>query len=310
MSSPPPSAIGPKSADQTIITPSYRPVRATGIKGTISKRNVDCSANEIPALGKVGNGVMKRMQRDVSAPSEADIIQFRPFYEVFGQKDVAIWLQMEKTLDYFGTACNLESVIAWAQIYLMWSSVIKTKKHNAVILDIDDTLLTRTSSENRPYQSVVLEPVKHFIDYVVSLGVVVYFVTARPSTPSNIKFTVQELQKLGVTEDKYEALFLMPWASEQSPSIQEVSNFKYDARRYVLEQEERHILLTVGDQWSDVMRIPALPEIGVHYTNQQKQELQVAHFLQSLPDNHHYILKIPDEVAMMVIKLAVKPFVY
>jgi hypothetical protein len=300
----------PSPGTQSTISPSYRPVRAPGIKGAVSKRNVDCDANEIHAMGSVGNGVMKRMQRDLSAPSEADIIQFRSFYEAFGQKDEAIWLQMERTLDYFGTACNLESVIAWAQIYLMWSSVIKTKKHNAVVLDIDDTLLTRTSSEGRPYQSVVLDPVKHFIDYVVSLGVVVYFVTARPSTPSNIQFTIQELHKLGVTEDKYEALFLMPWQSETSPSIQEVSTFKCAARRFVLEQEDRHILLTMGDQWSDVMCIPAPPEIGVHYTNQHKQELQVAHFLQSLPDNHHYILKIPHEVAMMVIKLAVKPMVY
>jgi hypothetical protein len=222
------------------------------------------------------------------------------------------WIQMGKALPYFGASVSLPSVMAWAMMYLCWMSVLKQKSQCAIILDIDDTILTCISGQGSEYASVVIEPVKRLYLYALSLGISVYFVTARRQDPSNLAFTIKELHSLGFNQ--FTALFLMPASyvsmmrDPQSAYYRDISRYKYEARRYIAQVDGKDLLLSIGDMWADLLLDSIHLDMTPHKHSAEvleatKNHAQVADFLtRRLPTDMHYILKLPD-VAMMSIKV-------
>jgi len=218
-------------------------------------------------------------------------------------------LNIGKSLKFFSASSTLSGIVVWSVMYMSWMSILKQRGQSAIVFDIDDTLLTRTSLKGMPYQSSAIEPIKKLYIYALSLGFSVYIVTARPNTPQNLEFTKQELERLGYT--KYTSLFLMPpefeslMHDENSILFGDYSRYKYEARRYIVDKEQKEILLTIGDTWADLIleSAPVNPEMS---TYEERYQNDVCEFLkQGLPTDMCYILKLPD-VALMGIKLPPK----
>lgn len=114
------------------------------------------------------------------------------------------------------------------------------KRGDAVVFDIDDTVLTLTMVGSVPKKQI-----KAIYDRAVSKGIPVFFVTARIDTPSNERFTRQELARLGFRD--YEGLYMRPRGYQ---SVVDISRAKAQARRDIA--KSYNILLNVGDQWTDV----------------------------------------------------------
>lgn len=110
--------------------------------------------------------------------------------------------------------------------------------NDMVFFDIDDTLL-------RPYYSKPV-PVKRVVDfyqYLINNNYNVSIITARPYFEENLKYTVQDLESIGI-DKTYKYLIMRP------PENNDIKSFKRDARKYVIEQGYTP-LMSIGDMMWD-----------------------------------------------------------
>jgi predicted secreted acid phosphatase len=116
----------------------------------------------------------------------------------------------------------------------------------AVVFDIDDTVLINDSSvpgDARPNHSIM-----GIYKAALAMGMTVFIVTARPESPSNRKWTREQLELVHVYD--YKKLFMLP----KQESFAATSAFKLRARKEIADMGYT-ILLNVGDQWTDVVRV-------------------------------------------------------
>jgi len=128
------------------------------------------------------------------------------------------------------------------------------KKPLGVILDIDNTVIM-TPSRRRALgvTSPKLALGTAVYAEALRLGFQVYFVTARGHTEQVRQFTESELQHYGFGQ--HEGLFLMPDVTR--PTVESIGIYK-TAIRTMLHQHAAPIVLTVGDQWTDLLDLPPL----------------------------------------------------
>jgi len=105
------------------------------------------------------------------------------------------------------------------------------------VFDIDDTLIF---DDDRATPNI---QVKHLLEVARAYGCKIRLVTAREKSPEVLRWTRQELKRHGIT---YDSLALAPKRSRNS--MADVSRWKASER-----QKYAPILLTVGDQWSDII---------------------------------------------------------
>lgn len=155
----------------------------------------------------------------------------------------------------------------------------------AVAIDIDETILFNKKCNKIEINYIV----RQLFGLCKNLGVSVYIITARPDNPDNRKFTVDDLTNCGYPPGSYEHLYMQP--ERLYNSRRNFSSFKATTREKIVRDTGKTLVLNVGDQWSDMMKLPPY----VPNTKEIK-------WILDLPSKHHYIGKFPD-VAEVGIKL-------
>ena len=105
--------------------------------------------------------------------------------------------------------------------------------HQAIVFDIDDTLINSITNKLIPYVFSIYQHCR-------SKGYAIYIITARPRTQYSIQLTLQQLQYLGITG--YRNIAFRP------PSELNVYRYKLNARKAIKET----VIMSVGDQPWDI----------------------------------------------------------
>ncbi len=121
-------------------------------------------------------------------------------------------------------------------------SLLAGKESPLCVFDIDDTLLRNDSS--------IIQEVFMLYERLRQLGARLFLVTARKSTMH--AFTVKELKGAGIVFEE-DRLFICP--DEFRTSMPKVSEWKALMRRNIAMRHGAPIMLSVGDQWGDMVPI-------------------------------------------------------
>ena len=117
-----------------------------------------------------------------------------------------------------------------------------------VVFDIDSTLLFNTSGgQDNQCHGVLYGEVMQLYDFIGSLHLPIFLVTARLDSPEGRQFTRGQLSCLGITG--FDGLFMRP--SSAGVSVENISDYKLQCRRLITFVHHKNIFLNVGDQWSD-----------------------------------------------------------
>lgn len=143
------------------------------------------------------------------------------------------------------------------------------KSRMAVVLDIDDTVLT---SEAQPR---VIAAARRVYQTAVAHGMQVWFVTARPDSPAARRDTQEQLASHGFPS--FAGLVLMPCAHARHNNF---SPFKADVRTQLQTKHGLHLVLAMGDAWHDLFWEP--PHVPRHV---QRNERAVQALRESLMRN-------------------------
>lgn len=167
---------------------------------------------------------------------------------------------------------SASDALFWALSYL---GAMRHLVHRpAIVLDIDGTVL-------RNYDNDVAKCVvgfRPFVQACAGAGIAIFFVTARPDSPSNREWTVQQLKACRlwrfVVPDQ--GLYMRKEEEETGP-------FKFESRQDIRGRGYT-ILLSIGDQFLDLAR--RIPKGGLdnHVT-----------WVGSIGDNNSYAIKLPSE---------------
>jgi len=109
-------------------------------------------------------------------------------------------------------------------------------KKYVIILDIDDTIYDTKKDK-------LIEPIFDLYNYALSQNIYTVFITAREGSEQSKKFTVEQLNALGIKG--YDLLYLRP------PSMKNVYKYKTYARKNVFECGYIP-LFSIGDQKWDI----------------------------------------------------------
>jgi predicted secreted acid phosphatase len=119
-----------------------------------------------------------------------------------------------------------------------------------VVFDIDETLVLENSE---PLPEVI-----QLLKRLRSLDCRIFLVTARH--PSARDYTVKELTSVGLTPDLYDDLALCP--AKFRTSMNFVGDWKKSQRQAIANRFHMPVLLTVGDQWTDLTNVGSLQEMN------------------------------------------------
>jgi predicted secreted acid phosphatase len=106
-----------------------------------------------------------------------------------------------------------------------------------VIFDIDNTLFDNDGN--------VIEQTLLFYKYLKMKNVNIFFITSRPGIEEGIKYTIDQLDSIGITKNQYESMYFI------KPNKTDVFKFKLDAR-YSIFKRGFNIILSIGDNLSDI----------------------------------------------------------
>ena len=110
---------------------------------------------------------------------------------------------------------------------------IPFNRDQAVVFDIDDTLINSDTGE-------IMPKVFSLYRYCVMRGYRVYIITARAWTPNAVKYTLDQLRALGVVG--FQSIAFRP------PDNWNVAKFKMEARKSIPQK----VVMSVGDQRWDI----------------------------------------------------------
>ncbi len=120
---------------------------------------------------------------------------------------------------------------------------VKSPKMCAV-LDIDDTLISDETFGWRAIPSVI-----RLYRAMKTLGCKVFLVTAREDAKDVVDWTKDQLRVVGITDQ--DGLYLCPRSSRDSMAA--VGKWKASMRKKLAKQFGGCVVLTVGDQWTDIV---------------------------------------------------------
>lgn len=122
----------------------------------------------------------------------------------------------------------------------------EAKKRLIAVFDIDDTLIRDRSDHFTLNPAVV-----RLFQSLVALGVEVHLVTARLADAETTAWTRDQLAEMGIAG--YASLRLAP--DRRRGSLADVSKWKMEQRRAIARAAGAPIVLTVGDQWGDMVTL-------------------------------------------------------
>lgn len=119
-------------------------------------------------------------------------------------------------------------------------------KRCSVVFDIDDTLIKDLS---RPIEHAPIADLARALRQLS--GCSVHIVTARENAPEMVDETVKELVKFGIS---YTTLDLCPRRERETRTS--IARWKSSIRKKYAEENKVAHVLTLGDQWSDLIDMP------------------------------------------------------
>jgi predicted secreted acid phosphatase len=109
------------------------------------------------------------------------------------------------------------------------------KDRDVVVFDIDDTLI---NTLGEPIMDVM-----EFYKYVKIIGFKTIIITAREGTPLNIKLTIDELKRFGISD--YQGIYF------RDPTQLNIEQYKINSRKNVLNLGFNTVM-SVGDMYWDI----------------------------------------------------------
>jgi len=182
---------------------------------------------------------------------------------------------------------DLNFIISKTQTSLIEFLSSSNRQSTCIIFDIDDTLISENSY-----------PIKDVIDllkFCKQRGCVIGLVTARHKSLRNI--TRDELKGVQIIEgEEYapEDLFFCP--ENYRTSYVKISEWKQSARQF-LKNKYKHVFCTVGDQWTDLIKIK---------NEEERERLDEAYSTQYTP---YLLFYLRDGISMYGLKLKSYPVV-
>lgn len=149
-----------------------------------------------------------------------------------------------------------------------------------IVFDIDDTLIRE---DNTPIPEIV-----NLLHRLRQLNAKIFLVTARH--PSIRDMTIAELENIGITSPlHYDELLLCP--QEYRKHMKSIGDWKKSARQRIANKYRIPILLTVGDQWTDLTNVKSIKEL---------QQLDIAHGVEHTP---WILVRLEDGIGFFGLKL-------
>ena len=106
----------------------------------------------------------------------------------------------------------------------------------AIIFDIDDTLINSTDD--------IIYPILNVYKFAKVLNLTIIMITNRPGNEESVKFTLDQLQKHGITE--YKSIYFRPPEKVNNPwKFKEISRKSIHERGF-------NVIMSIGDQKWDV----------------------------------------------------------
>jgi hypothetical protein len=151
-----------------------------------------------------------------------------------------------------------------------------SRTYYSVVFDIDNTVLEYVQytygTQLRLKSPYVLQLYNLFLKHKIPI----YFVTARPNSPTGSHTTVRELQQLGF--QSYKGIYYMPSINDN------IGAFKAAVRSRLAP-----ILFSVGDQWTDMTNEPILPSYDYKCYWLQKLEPGCEWALKFMPPHSSFL---------------------
>lgn len=162
----------------------------------------------------------------------------------------------------------------------------RNKRKFAIILDIDGTCVYNTVNDGHRVNKDVYQIYRWALENCVA----VFFLTARPDTPKNRNYTLNDLAKSSYTT--YEGLIMRPESDERKNG----SNYSaYKAAERAKINRHYEVIMNCGDTFQDMTVLvstePVVPLNKMHA------------FLGELSHEKSYILMLTNAVPMINIKL-------
>jgi hypothetical protein len=154
------------------------------------------------------------------------------------------------------------------------------------IFDIDDTLIFDVQKKGKKNKILPNEPVLKLMRRLDSLGIEVHLITARLNEPEVVKMTQRELQQVNAV---YHSLTLAP--ERVRTSMTAVSAWKRQTRYDIANEKKTVVLLSVGDQWGDIVQL--------------RQEEEIDAFDKRYGSDVYMILRPHDKISIWGLKLPV-----
>lgn len=134
-------------------------------------------------------------------------------------------------------------------------SKAETRPKPAVVFDIDATLLHDTDDVKTPAKPI--PSIVELLNRLQSDGASIALVTARLDDASMRRDTENTLKTLGISGWKH--LHLAPESARVNMAA--VSHWKHKTRNEIAKKERGPIVLSVGDQWGDLIPLSAEKDI-------------------------------------------------
>ena len=157
------------------------------------------------------------------------------------------------------------------------------KGTTCAIFDIDGTIL-RDRENAAPVCNRML---RVLFELCKQLHIPVYIVTARPEGRDQRAWTIDQLNQCGYPPGSYTELRMMPvaeWKRIERDGAKDgwnFSNYKFQERQRIVERSRRVLVLNIGDQWTDLLRVPPC--------TRNSCDLQVHRDLSGLPNSGVYV---------------------
>jgi predicted secreted acid phosphatase len=142
------------------------------------------------------------------------------------------------------------------ELGVTWLKLIKNPNiHQAVMFDIDDTLLTTSGKK--------IKSIIDLLNFAKRQGFIVIIITAREEPGTN--FTIKQLHENGIN---YDRLYLRPVG-------QDPYTFKTKLKEFIYKKYHFPFVMSIGDQWLDVrgdysgysIKLPDTVDPKLHFLN-------------------------------------------
>jgi hypothetical protein len=151
---------------------------------------------------------------------------------------------LDNPLEYLSTSCP--------DLVMQIEDPFRVFQNPIVVFDIDDTLISSIGDTLDLDQVIIVPQILKLFNRLKELRAQLYLVTARDTR--YVKETWKELEQIGITKQEFgQKTYFCNSYYRESP--QKISEWKKIVRQDIARKLKSPVLLTVGDQWSDLVQL-------------------------------------------------------